>query len=91
MSRLAPGWGIRGFAWLLTPAVVWAASFVGGWFGAVLGARFAGPSSGVLWMVGGAVILGSGALVAWVLRLRRGARLARRGESAPAATDNDAG
>jgi hypothetical protein len=91
VSGRAPGWGIRGLAWLLTPAVVWAASFMGGWLGAVLGARVAGASSGVLWMFGGAVVFGSAALIAWALRLRRGARLARRGLSTPASPGDDVG
>jgi hypothetical protein len=57
--------------WLLTPFVVWAASFCGGWVGAVIGRRVGGPFGGVEWLVLGAVVAGGGALIAWLQRLRR--------------------
>jgi len=76
------GRGLRLAGWLLTPAVVWAASFVGGWIGAVVGGRVAGASSGILWLAAGSVLGGTAALWGWIVRLRRGARLART-ERAP--------
>lgn len=82
MSARIPGRGLRLAGWLLTPAVVWAASFVGGWLGALLGGRLGDPSSGIVWLVGGSVLGGSGGLLAWIARLRRGARLARERHTA---------
>jgi hypothetical protein len=57
--------------WLLTPFVVWAASFSGGWLGATLGRRFPALLGGVVWMLAGAVLGGATALTFWVWRLRR--------------------
>jgi uncharacterized membrane protein len=56
--------------WLLTPFVVWAASFCGGWLGAVIGRRVGGPFGGIEWIVLGAVLGGVTALIAWYRRLR---------------------
>lgn len=72
------GRGLRLAGWLLTPAVVWAASFAGGWLGAMLGARLGSPESAIVWLGGGSVIGGTAGLAFWILRLMRGARLARR-------------
>lgn len=74
MTLPVSGRGLRLAGWLLTPAVVWAASFAGGW----LGARLGGPESGIVWLVGGSVVGGTAGLVVWMLRLVRGARLARK-------------
>jgi hypothetical protein len=67
---------VRVVGWLLTPLVVWAASFFGGWLGAVIGRRVGSGLGGVVWMAGGAVLFGASALAVWVHRLRRGRRLA---------------
>ncbi len=79
--------------WLLTPAVVWAASFLGGWIGATIGARVSAPERGIYWLVGGSIIAGSAGLLIWVLRLRhrtaevsehqRSGNLAARGDHRP--------
>ena len=70
----------RVIGWLLTPAVVWAASFVGGWFGAWIGTAIRGADVGIAWLAGGAVLGGSAGLVTWVWRLKRAAS---KGTSAP--------
>jgi uncharacterized membrane protein len=57
--------------WLLTPFVVWAASFCGGWLGALVARRVAGPFGGIEWLVLGAVLGGVSALIVWLRRLRR--------------------
>ena len=64
MSRAPRPSGWRVLGWLLTPFVVWAASFVGGWIGAivgktlpalVIGAVAGGIVGGAIWvLVGGA-------------------------------------
>ncbi len=50
---------VRLIGWLLTPVVVWAASFLGGWLGAALGKT-------MRYMVGGGVAAGTLAFVGWV-------------------------
>ncbi len=50
--------------WLLTPVIVWAASFFGGWLGAALG-----KSTGYL--IAGGISVGTVGLVGWVLLIRR--------------------
>lgn len=77
IARPAPRVG-RAVGWLLTPLVVWAASFFGGWVGAAVGRRVPWLLGGVEWMVVGALLAGATALTLWVHRLRRGSRLARR-------------
>ncbi len=72
---------IRIVGWLLTPAVVWAASFLGGWVGALLAARLAVPEHGLYWLVGGSIIGGSTGLLGWVLRLRHAAAPKPRGST----------
>ncbi|MBE0592763.1 MAG: hypothetical protein IH616_10240, partial [Gemmatimonadales bacterium] len=49
---------------------------VGAWLGT--------PASGLIWLVGGSVVGGTLGLVLWIVRLKRGARLARRTPSEPA-------
>jgi hypothetical protein len=61
-------------AWLLTPVVAWAASFLGGWMGALVGRRADSPAAGIAWLGGGAVL---GALVGagiWIVVLLRAGR-----------------
>lgn len=68
------GQRLRRIGWLLTPLVVWAASFLGAWLGALGAQRWGGPRSGLGPMVLGAVALAILALILWVLFLRRGTR-----------------
>ncbi len=49
--------------WLLTPIVVWAASFFGGWAGAQVG-------ESIGFLVGGGVVFGALVLAAWILAIR---------------------
>jgi hypothetical protein len=77
VGTAAPGRGRRVLGWLLTPGVVWAAAFVGGWLGALLAGSDSSPDSGIRWMVAGGVVSGSVALVFWVWRLTKAARSAR--------------
>ena len=55
---------LRVVGWLLTPLVVWAASFSGAWLGATLGRRLE-------WMLLGGVLGGATGLALWVHRLRK--------------------
>ncbi len=59
--------------WLLTPIVVWAASFLGGWVGAVIG-------RGTAFLLGGGVLAGTATLAGWILALRR---IERKGKQSP--------
>lgn len=63
MSRLASRRWLRTLGWLLTPVVVWAASFLGGW----LGARHADPDAGIGPLIVGGVAGGFIALVVWLV------------------------
>jgi hypothetical protein len=74
VATASPGRGRRVLGWLLTPGVVWAAAFVGGWLGALLGGSESSPGAGIRWMVAGGVLGGSVALVFWVWRLTRAGR-----------------
>jgi hypothetical protein len=77
---------VRVVAWLLTPLVVWAASFFGGWAGAAIGAGAGNARASLVWLVTGAVIGGVGGAVAWVLLLRRRTS-ATRGPAGAASQD----
>ena len=57
--------------WLLTPLWAWGASYFGLWMGALVGLRLSQPSAMLGVAVGGAAILGFGALWAWVRLMRR--------------------
>lgn len=57
---------LRIVGWLLTPLVVWAASFLGGWLGAVVGARTGTLYGGIGWMVVFGLVGGGAGLVAWM-------------------------
>lgn len=78
-ARRRRGW--RALGWLLTPLVVWAASFFGGWLGALLG-------DSILWLVIGAVAGGIAGTVGWSLvgRARR-PRVQRDDAERPPAPD----
>lgn len=84
MNLLRSRRSVRIVAWLLTPVVAWAASFMGGWIGLFVGNRLSKPQA-LWWGIGGAVLGGILALAVWVLRLRAGAHqeAARRGGSPP--------
>jgi len=74
---------LRRIGWLLTPLVVWAASFVGAWAGAAIAERAGLRHRGLAMMVGGAVVGALVALVLWVALLRRGPRA----DGAPESTE----
>jgi hypothetical protein len=57
--------------WLLTPVVVWAAAFFGGWLGAFLARLRQVGDAGLVWMLAGGVIGGTVGIVVWVVVLRR--------------------
>ena len=63
---------LRLAGWLLTPFVVWAVSFFGGWLGAIIGERTGSFAGGMGWLVAGAVLGGVLALVGWVWLMRQG-------------------
>ncbi len=63
---------LRAIGWLLTPLVVWAASFCGAWLGAAVAAHLDPHRSGIVVMVGGAVLVAGLATLLWILFLRRG-------------------
>ena len=74
---------LRIVGWLLTPLVVWAASFLGGWIGAAIGQRVGSAESGLVWLLGGAVLSGAGVFILWAVvvqkrALRRMVRLRKR-------------
>ena len=62
MRREAAHRLLRLVGWLLTPVVVWAASFLGGWIGATV----QGPNGGLSWLVIGAVVGGMVGGGVWV-------------------------
>ena len=66
--------GLRVIAWLLMPFAVWAASFVGGWIGAVVQNGGSENGSTPLWLAAGGIIgglLGLAACLAVIRFLRR--------------------
>jgi hypothetical protein len=62
---------LRAVGWLLTPLVVWAASFVGAWLGAVAVRGLTHGVDGSVAMVGGALVATTCALAGWWRLLRR--------------------
>lgn len=66
-----PGRLVRVIAWLLTPVVAWAASFLGGWIGAMIGQGAKRVEGGLVWLGTGALIGGAVGVVGWVVMLRR--------------------
>jgi hypothetical protein len=71
---------LRRVGWLLTPLVVWAASFLGAWGGAAVAGRGDVRNRGLAMMVGGALLAAGAAATAWVVFLRRGLRAERPAE-----------
>jgi len=69
-------WG-SAIAWLLTPVVAWAASFLGAWLGAIVGRRAAGGIAGLWWLAGGAAAGAVIGLLGWALLLARLSRVIR--------------
>ncbi len=70
MTLAALGRLLRRAAWLLTPAVAWAVSFLGGWVGAKVGSTWESPINGVVLLAAGALcgaVVGSLAWV-WIMR-----------------------
>lgn len=67
MNRRIPRRLVRVAGWLLTPIVVWAASFFGGWLGAVLRGSDAGGAAGLLWLTGGALVGGVIGGAGWIV------------------------
>ena len=57
--------------WLLTPLVVWAASFFGAWLGALVARQLGRQTIGIELMAGGAVIVTIVATLLWIRLLRR--------------------
>jgi hypothetical protein len=66
-----PGERLSRVGWLLTPLVVWAASFFGAWLGAIVARRWITPMSDLAVMGLGAVGLSAVATAGWVALLRR--------------------
>ncbi len=62
---------LRLAGWLLTPVVVWAASFLGGWVGALVAGASASHDGDLVWLVSGAIVGGTAGLVGWLWLARR--------------------
>ena len=66
---------LRIIGWLLTPFVVWAASFLGTWVGSVVAARVETPRSALYVAVAFGVVFGLVTTLLWVRALRRSPKL----------------
>lgn len=77
---------MRVAGWLLTPVVVWAASFLGGWVAARLYGSDGG-GQGLVWLVVGALLGGTVGLVGWIVTWR----LVRRRQLSREERDTDEG
>ncbi len=64
---------LRFFGWLLMPAVVWAASFLGGWIVAAATSVDRG-TTGLVQLGVGSLIGGTVGLIAWLILMRRRAK-----------------
>ena len=62
---------LRFVGWLLTPFVVWAASFSGGWIVAVATSADRG-TAGIVQLGVGSALSGTMGLIVWLLIMRRG-------------------
>lgn len=76
---------MRVAGWLLTPVVVWAASFLGAWLAARLYGSD-GDGRGLVWLVSGALIGGTVGVIGWILVWRR-VRRRRQSREGPTAGD----
>jgi hypothetical protein len=76
---------LRVVALLLMPLAVWAASFGGGWLGAVLAPNGAGES-GIAWLGIGGALGGVVGLIVWLLLIRALRRWRRAEDQGPAST-----
>jgi hypothetical protein len=80
VTHKAPNRLFQTVGWLLTPVVVWAAAFLGGWMGALFARLRQVGDAGLVWMLVGGVLGGTLGVVVWVFVLRR---LGRPWESGP--------
>ena len=67
----------RIIGWLLTPLVVWAASFFGAWLGTWFAAGLPNPRSGLYVTVGSGMVAGLVMTLIWMRILGRSRRLRR--------------
>ncbi len=56
--------------WLLVPVVAWAAAFLGGWLGAVIGAGSESPKVGLYLVVASSVVGGVLGAGGWIYLMR---------------------
>ena len=68
---------IRVLGWLLTPLVVWAASFYGAWLVIRIAGGAAAPRKVVVVALAGAFLAGTATQLLWMRVLRRSRRLRR--------------
>jgi hypothetical protein len=66
---------VRVVGWLLTPLVVWAASFCAAWLLLQAGPHFEEPRHALLAALGAALVAGIAVMLLWVQLLRRSPRL----------------
>ena len=71
MTHSPPSRLLQTVGWLLTPAVVWAAAFFGGWMGALAARLRQVGDAGLVWMLVGGALGGTVGVVLWVFVLRR--------------------
>ena len=62
---------VRSLGWLLTPVVVWAASFLSGWAVALATSADRG-TMGIVQLTIGSILGGTVGLVGWLVVMRRG-------------------
>ena len=70
MTHKPPNRLLQTAGWLLTPVVVWAAAFFGGWLGAFIARLRQVGEAGLVWMLFGGVLGGTVGVVLWVIVLR---------------------
>lgn len=67
----------RIIGWLLTPLVVWAASFLGAWVATWFAGSFPNPRTGLFVTLGAGLVTGLAITLIW-MRVLRGSRRLRR-------------
>ncbi len=87
MTHKPPKRLVQTAGWLLTPVVVWAAAFFGGWLGAFLARLRQVGDAGLLWMLAGGVVGGTAGVVVWVVVLRKLGRPWEGGSATPQKQD----